>query len=410
MKHILLLLSFFITTTLQAQLTPETISIPMRDGQVLAAHLYRPDTTGEFPVILIQTPYNKNSFQISGLPLGVGYNLAASNYAFVILDWRCFYGSLPACGANINRGEDGYDAVEWIAEQSWSTGKIGTYGPSALGNIQYQTAREKPPHLVCCMPEVASPQTRYDVFYPGGGMILDRLQTLQILFGSYDLVFQNPYYNLLWQVAENSTLYPEEIEVPMFLVGGWFDHNTDEVLFMLDQLRTNSGASVQDKHKLIMGPWVHGGTGIAFVGSEIQGDLTFPEAAGMNREYGMRFFDYYLRDISNGWDTLSTFQYFQSGDNEWKTSEVWPPAGVANQTYYLQNDLEISNEMPNNPSGSHSFSYDPEDPSPTIGGKTLSLGLTQGPLDQTDEVESRKRQPDFHHSGTGARPHCTRRN
>jgi hypothetical protein len=389
MKSILSCLFFiFLSQTLPAQLlSPESVQIPMRDGKFLAGHLYRPDTINSYPVILIQTPYNKNLYQLTGLPLGIGNNLASSNYAFVIVDWRCFYGSAPACVLNANRGEDGYDTVEWIAEQDWCDGNIGTWGPSALGNVQYETAREHPPHLVCAMPEVSSPQQRYAYYYPGGSLITEHMQTLGVLFGSFNLVFQNPHYNLIWQIAESGSLYPEEIEVPMLLVGGWFDHNTTAVLQMMNGLRAQSPVSQQ--HKMLMGPWVHGGTGPAHVGSAQQGQLLFPEAEGKNIEFGMRFFDYHLRGIDNSWDTLAPYHYFQMGENNWHTTTSWPPNGPTNIELYLREDLSIQETPPVFVNANFSFNYDPEDPSPTVGGKTLSLGLNQGPYDQGPEVESR---------------------
>ena len=161
-----LLLLFLFPVLAFGQLNPEEIDIPMRDGKTLSGHLYRPNTSDAFPVILIQTPYNKNLYSLAGLPLGVGMDLENSPYAYVIVDWRCFYGSLSACVLNVNRGEDGYDTVEWIADQDWSNGKIGTWGPSALGNVQFETAREHPPHLVCAMPEVPSPTTTYKEYLP----------------------------------------------------------------------------------------------------------------------------------------------------------------------------------------------------------------------------------------------------
>ncbi len=97
----------------------QAIEIPMRDGETLAADRYLPAEEGKWPVILIQTPYNKNTFALIFLndsnddPL-----LKCPDYAFVVLDWRGFWGSKDA-KPKYNRGEDGYDAVEWIADRSW---------------------------------------------------------------------------------------------------------------------------------------------------------------------------------------------------------------------------------------------------------------------------------------------------
>ena len=320
----LLCFSFFIYTAF-GQLNSLDIQIPMRDGKNLAAHLYLPNETDVFSTILIQTPYNKNLFTFAGLPLGIDMDIENSDYAFVILDWRCFYGSLLACGLDIDRGQDGYDAVEWIAEQSWSNGKIGTWGPSALGNIQFQTAREQPPHLVCAVPEVPSPQAFYSKYYPGGSIRTEHLETLSLLFGNLGgipTIINNPYYSLLWQVAEAAGMYPEDIQIPMFIIGGWYDHNTVDNFVMIDTLRKASALLVRDKHKILMGPWVHGGTGPAKVGTPQQGELSFPEAAFWNDSLALMCFDYYLRDVENGWEDQPPYLYFQMGDNVWQSGRT----------------------------------------------------------------------------------------
>ncbi len=388
LKSFLFLFCLFIVGCVFAQLNPEDISIPMRDGKNLAADLYLPDQSGSFPVILIQTPYNKNTYRTRGLPLGVRYDITSSNYAFVIADWRCFFGSMSACSGQANRDEDGFDTVEWIAEQTWSNGKVGTWGPSALGGVQFNTAYLQPPHLVCAVPEVCAPQTAYSDFYPGGTIIAGRVKTLNVLYGNaFNPVIANPFYNNIWQFIENSSYSPELVDIPMLLVAGWYDHNTNVNFGLLESLQAESGANVRNQHKLLVGPWVHGGTGQAFVGSANQGELMYENAALKNHEYENAFFDYYLRDIQNGWEDTATVVYYQMGANTWQNTPQWPPATAGTQTFYLAPDGVLATEIPSE--ASVSFDYDPEDPSPSTGGKTLTPGLEQGPLDQRFAVENR---------------------
>lgn len=382
MKRLLLFLLVIYTSILHAQLNPQLIQIPMRDGKNLSAHLYLPSQQGNFPVILIQTPYNKLSFLL-GLPLGVGQNLSNSPYAFVVLDWRCFYGSAGACVAMPDRGKDGYDAVEWIASQSWCNGKVATWGLSALGNIQFMTAKEQPPHLVCAIPMVASPQTAYADYFPGGAARTEYLETLGVLFaGSFALIPANPYYNIIWQIAENTTMYPQDIKVPMLLMAGWFDHNISSDIIMFDTLRALS--PVGSQHRLLIGPWRHGGIGLAQ-----QGDLSFPQAVGWQNTVANQFLGYYLFNENNGWPGTAPVQYFQMGDNTWQTAQDFPPGGANTQTYYLRENHTLDVITPTGSFATLNYSYDPNDPSPTIGGKTLDPTLLQGPYDQSQEVESR---------------------
>jgi putative CocE/NonD family hydrolase len=136
--------------------------IPMREGQSLAADLYYVLPLTRKPTILIQTPYNKLLLRNATLP----FDLA--DYYVVIVDWRGFFGSTAAASAGYDLGLDGYDCVEWIAAQSWSDGKVGMYGGSALGAIQFMTARYRPPHLVCAMPTITDFKKGYTNFYWGG--------------------------------------------------------------------------------------------------------------------------------------------------------------------------------------------------------------------------------------------------
>ncbi len=226
------LLLFIIVTLfpifLSAQvLSPMVDSIPMRDGKKLAADIYVPNNCSNCPTILVQTPYNRLFYRL-GLPLGIGLGIDTIDYNIVVVDWRGFYGSSSAFVPQSSGGEDGYDVVEWIAAQSWSDGQVGTWGPSALGKVQFQTAREQPPHLVCGVPLVAGPQTNYLEYYPGGALRTEYVEQLDGLgFGISSVVAANPFYSVLWQFTESGSFYPNEIEVPLFMIGGWYDHNVD---------------------------------------------------------------------------------------------------------------------------------------------------------------------------------------
>ena len=75
------------------------------------------------------------------------------------------------------------------------------------------------------------------------------------------------------------------------------------------------------------------------------------------------------------------------GQNKWHSSEIWPAETTKNYTLFLNANKDLSQSTP--PNESLSYDYDPEDPSPTIGGKTLTPGIDQGPMDQRFEVENR---------------------
>ncbi|HRE73345.1 MAG TPA: CocE/NonD family hydrolase [Flavobacteriales bacterium] len=390
MKKRALILGFLIAQLpVWAALNPVVDSIPMRDGKKLAADVYIPIGCTSCPTILIQTPYNRLLYRF-GLPLGVGQQIDNSPYVYVIVDWRGFYGSSSAMIASPNRGQDGYDVVDWISQQSWSDGKVGTWGPSALGKIQYETAREQHPAHLCAVPLVASPRFEYEEYYHGGVYRTEYLQQLDALgYGLSSVVLANPVKNLTWTFAYNQSNYPASITIPCMMIGGWYDHASDAMLSYFSALRTTSPLAVRNKHRLIMGPWVHGGHGAAYVGSALQGELSYPGAEGWGDSLALAFLDHYLRGISNGIDLTEYVTYFQMGEDEWNVAPSWPPSGVSPIKLYLQNDFSLGTVLPSNGTGASLITFDPRNPSPTIGGPTLRSDLDQGPYNQAPLVESR---------------------
>jgi predicted acyl esterase len=394
MKKVLLFVfvCFSISNVNAQTLTPIHDSIHTSDNKYLHCDVYRPAGCTQCPTILIQTPYGKWRYQTYGLPLGFKFNINSSNYNIVITDWRGFYTNTSAYYAGCpNTGKDGYDVVQWIAAQSWSDGKIGTWGPSALGKVQYETARTYPPNLVCICPLVDAPQTVYNDFYPGGCLRTEYIEQLGSLgYGYSPTVEANPVHNNTWIYGlENPSWRPDSIGVPALMIGGWYDHNIEQMLTFFNAIRTLSPLSVRNQHKLLMGPWAHGGFSTAQVGTGQQGELYYTNAAGWSDSLSLEFFDYYLRNISNGYTANAFVQYYQMGENDWQTSAIWPPAGAVTTNFYFHDNLVMDNTSPTTSGNSLSYLYDPLNPSPTIGGPILLSTLKQGPWRQDTAVENR---------------------
>src|SRR6185503_6403212 len=163
------------TITTAGVFNGSTVAIPMRDGRSLAADVFVPKSGGKRPVVLIQTPYNKDLvrpwFAGEGR-WGPDSLFTDPNYAFVITDWRGKFASSGALtpGTQANLSQDGYDTCAWIAKQDWCNGKIATWGPSALGRVQYETARSNPPNLVCAVPMVMPLNLDHEIYFPGGAL------------------------------------------------------------------------------------------------------------------------------------------------------------------------------------------------------------------------------------------------
>jgi uncharacterized protein len=116
------------------------VMMPMRDGVRLATDIYRPrSAAGQVPTIWVRTPYNFNFWDIqNGVPADMTAALAAvkRGYAYVMQNERGHFfseGSYDILGAPRS---DGYDAIDWLSKQSWSSGKIGTTGCSSTAEYQ----------------------------------------------------------------------------------------------------------------------------------------------------------------------------------------------------------------------------------------------------------------------------------
>jgi hypothetical protein len=144
------------------------VAVPMRDGVVLRADVYRPAGDGKYPVLVFRTPYGKHSAAESD---GVHHKAVARGYAVMLQDVRGRYASEGIFDPYRQEGRDGYDTIEWAATQTWSDGRVGTYGLSYPGAVQWLAAMEKPPHLAAMAPAMTFSSPRR-FFYMNG--IFDR--------------------------------------------------------------------------------------------------------------------------------------------------------------------------------------------------------------------------------------------
>jgi len=363
--------------------------IPVRDGSRLAADIYLPSAGKSYPVILVQTPYSKERHKkvmeniINGNPEAPLFK--SRDYAFAVLDWRGFFQSKDTARVTPGkeqRGEDGFDAVEWIGQQSWCNGKVSTWGQSALGNIQFLTAAQSPPHLVSASPTVYNIVTGYENYYSGGVMRKDYVDTLANIgfAGLSSLIKQHPTDDGTYN---RNAIDPSLIAAPMLLVGGWYDYNNMFQTYRL--LSEKSDEKVRKNHRLVIGPWTHQGA----VKDIKQGEVHFPNAAPFAREEQKKFFDHYARGIDTGEKDSPPIKYFVMGSNQWQSANIWPPEGVTENTLYLAEGGKLTARKGSDGVKPDGFVSDPLNPVPTLGGAGLDPNVPTGSHDQRDKVESR---------------------
>ncbi len=125
------------------------VLIPMRDGVRLATDIYRPkNAAGPVPIVFSRTPYNFNYWDVrNGVPSDMTTALTAvkRGYAYVVQNERGHFfseGSYDILGPPLT---DGVDTLEWMKNQPWSSGKVGTTGCSSTAEWQMAVAAQGHP-------------------------------------------------------------------------------------------------------------------------------------------------------------------------------------------------------------------------------------------------------------------------
>ena len=364
-----------------------TYMVPMRDGVTLATDVYRPILrSAPHGTILIRTPYSKNAFALIGF-LGL-----LRGWPVVIQDVRGRYASNGIDTGFKNDSADGADTLTWIVNQSWSNGKIATYGLSALGIVQYCLAGANHPNLTCQYVQVATPNLFKHAAFQGGefrkNLVEDWLSDQDSTYLLEEIKDNENFTLGYWGKVTLDDNW-EDVNVPAIHIGGWYDIFSQGTIDAYIGYQHSAGPGARGKSKLIMGPWTH--TGFF---SRKQGELTYPKNS-LDR-FSLRMFrdmlQLYILNTTDEFTRWPTVSYYVMGDvdtpgapgNEWRYADDWPiPSSAVN--WYLQSNRSLTTAPP----GSEDpllYSYDPLDPVPTIGGKNLYSPA--GPYDQRS-VENR---------------------
>ena len=349
------------------------VAVPMRDGVALRADVYRPAREGKFPVLVFRTPYGKHHAARSD---GVHLKAVERGYAVVLQDVRGRYASDGHFDPYRQEGKDGYDTIEWAASQSWSDGRVGTYGLSYPGAVQWLAAMESPPHLVAMAPamtfssprrffyfnglfdrswlpwiyQYVAPDARRRLGMPVGEdavkswrAVADKFQSFLPLRDLPWLRQEAPYYfewlahppeDPWWDWAELRGRYGR-VSAAVLNLSGWYDD-----AYGVEGAATNHSGLVQarkgqerSRTHLVLGPWVHG---VPSVTDTKAGELDFGPAAAIDYDaLVLDFHDYYVRGVANRFATEAPVRYFVVGANEWRNAEAWPPSAGRVDTLYL---------------------------------------------------------------------------
>jgi predicted acyl esterase len=362
---------------------PFEVMVKMRDGVMLAANVYLPAGKGPWPVILTRTPYLKDSKMFASLFGGKRYTDAG--FAFVVQDVRGKGHSQGFYQAFVDDIPDGYDSVEAIAAEPWSNGKVGMTGASAMGITSNLAAIAAPPHLKAAYVIVAPNETFNTSFMGGVPKEKDTVDWMKMQGVSQAAIDANQAGSVRSVFAERSG--PGEnlkyINIPMYNVGGWYDIFNTGTIQNFEYLQNHGANGARGNQKLSMGPFGHG---------ELSGGLAYPGEDNLLRLRNgeeIRWFSYWLKGEHNGIMDEPPVSYFMmaaaekgaySPKNQRLASANWPPA-YREVRYFLEPGRGLSTEAPVNLMVAKStYSFDPSNPVPTVGGSNLTFA--RGPMDQ----------------------------
>jgi uncharacterized protein len=438
--------------TYDVEYTP-SVMIPMRDGVRLSAAMYFPAKNGvrapgRFPVLLTR---HMGDGSASDKDPTARY-FASRGYVVADQSMRGRFKSEGAEFYLYGRQQyDGADTVEWLATQPWSSGKVGTYGISHAGVAQYSLATENPKGLAAMVPAFA--QSNYAIWSmrTGGALELrylnwstgaapvgreaqddpviaeaarrERSKFLEYLTahppftfafykGQTPLRFTPSYEDWLLSIVEHSdypgpdkfwmdpgfnlTPYYERMaDVPTIHHSGWYDTYPRS---MGDNWRALAPIK-KSPQWLILGAWTH-----TSALPRVAGDVDFgDEAGGDYDQVRLAWYDQWLLGIDTGIAKDPPVKIFVMGGGDerknadgrknhggfWREAGAWPLKETRNTNYYFHANGSLDPHAPTEPVSSTTYTFDPRNPVPSIGGNVSAFDrfYVPGAFDQTCREE-----------------------
>ncbi len=404
----------------QNQGTTKSLYITLRDGVKLAADITVPDgykSGDKIPALLHLTRYYRSSRkaivenpglapnpeQWQDLPLLNANDMVLLSHGYAIIDVDV-RGSGASYGTRViewgpTEARDHYDVAEWVIKQSWSNQKIGAYGISYPGTNAELLAAQNHPAV--------------KAIFPWGGGYLDHFKTYAKPYGlsaaavinkwgAYVKMLDNNQWQMLGrairpvdadtdgkmlakaiaQHAQNSDVAKEGTPIE-FIDQEWGDSGISTL--DISTVRLKDRIEKSNVAMLKMCSWYDGGLSdsnilqflnysnpmkILILGSNHGGrshaspyvvsDKILAPLPSEHDQWEMAgdFFDHYLKGADNGVDKWSAITYFNLGEEVYKETDVWPPAGSRSLRMFLQEGFKLSSERPVNDSAFDKYKVD----------------------------------------------------
>ena len=399
--------------------------IPMRDGVRLFTAIYIPnDHDEQYAFLMERTPYSCRPYGETHMKTRLGPNprLAREKYIFVYQDVRGRYKSegdfeemtpareIKKSNTDTDESSDTYDTIEWLLRNiSNNNGKVGIYGISYPGFYATASLPGAHPAIKAVSPQapVTDEFIGDDAYHNGAFFLMDNFDFTNYFQGTrvdsgrnykdaFSVSYPDAYrfyldlgtirnsncgkffygkakiwneylehdvYDNYWQ-ARNIRPHLKNIVPAVLVVGGWFDA---EDLF--GSLRTYEAIEQQtpgNNNRLVMGPWTHG----AWSAGLWKRFGTYDFGTNVNEFYQAeietKFFNYYLK--GKGLCDLPEATVFETGTNQWKSYNAWPPPNARMVKFYLGAEGRLSTSRPAGDFPADEYVSDPSSPVPYTAG------------------------------------------
>ncbi|MGW7517468.1 CocE/NonD family hydrolase [Streptomyces sp. NPDC054796] len=387
------------------------LTVPAADGTPLRTDHYLPLGQGDFPTLLVRSPYGR------GLPWAPLYGLLFAEQGFHVVLQSCRGTGGSGGEFHLWRDEpaDALATVAWLRERPWFDGRLGTVGPSYLGYTQWALALDPPPELRAMAVQVGL-HDPHALFHANGAFQLENALTVGLgMTHQYRgaAAFLRAALRLRRRLREVTLALPprgaqtravgtgapwldaatrhpdaddpywdgadlaaaaERARVPVGLVTGWHDALAAQTFAQYARLRA-AGCETA----LLVGPWTHTSAlqqGWPEVFAET---LAWLRAHLCDDASGLRGTP--VRVHMGGDHGGAGHEGAGAGDagEAWRDFDVWPPDGTVTTPLFAAPGGRLARRAPEDPAPLASFRYDPADPTPSVGGALLSRGA--GPRD-----------------------------
>jgi hypothetical protein len=388
---------------LEENYTKKEYRIEMRDGVKLFTSVFSPkDTSLEYPIILWRTPYSVGPYGEDKFPVFRRYtwqHFIEEKYIIVFQDVRGrfmsegdFINMTPfitnkKSNKEIDESTDAYDTIEWLVNNiPNNNGNVGLWGISYPGFYTAMGGIDAHPAVKAISPQAPiADWFANDDWHHNGAFALAGGFPFMYVFGPqrdglvqewpeefnfgtadgynfylnlealknvnenhfnheipfWDSLMIHGTYDDFWK-AKNSLPHFNNIKPAVLVVGGWFD--AENLYGVLHTYNSIEEKNIDNKNHLVMGPWIHGGW-VRTDGSSLS-DISFCSKTGdyYVNNIELPFFNYYLKGKGNL--NLPEAYVFETGSNEWKKYDSWPPVNTGDFSLYLNENHSLTFNQP----------------------------------------------------------------